>query len=136
MGHKHLVRRVLLVLAFAITGCTITTGPSDSCAPDSSVAGCVQGSSGYSCTGAATPEVSIGSSLNCSIGTPIDATTTLFCCISGSSTTTCAPDTTVSNCASSSQGYSCTGSDTPQQSDSSLNCGKGTPGNAGSTLYC
>ena len=33
-------------------------------------------------------------------------------------------------------GYSCTGDDAPQDSDSSLICSSGSAGNAGSTLYC
>jgi hypothetical protein len=136
MGSKHLIRRASLVLAFAITGCTITTGSSDSCAPDSTIPGCVQGSSGYSCTGAFTPEETF-SSLICSQGVAGNAGSMLYCCIAaGVTATTCAPDITVSNCASTSQGYSCTGSDTPPQSDPTLSCGTGSPGNAGSTLYC
>jgi hypothetical protein len=133
MRRNRLIRRASLALAFAVTGCTITTGSSDSCSPDSTVAGCVQGSSGYSCTGAATPEQS-SPSLNCSTGVA-NAGSTLYCCIVGTGTS-CAPDTTVANCAGGSQGYSCTGSDTPPESDSALSCGAGIPGNAGSTLYC
>jgi hypothetical protein len=53
-----------------------------------------------------------------------------------SSGSTCAMDDTVTGCSSPSTGYSCTGSDTPDQSDSSLVCSYGVQGNAGSTLFC
>ncbi len=48
--------------------------------------------------------------------------------------TTCAQDSTVS--CNDGTGYSCTGSDAPQDSNSSLVCDYGEPGNAGSTTYC
>jgi hypothetical protein len=136
MGLKHLVRRALLAVAFAVTGCTVTTSSSDSCSPDSTVVGCTQGSTGYSCTGLADP-AQASPSLNCSTGVPGNAGSMLFCCVAGSaSSTTCAPDITVTSCPTTSQGYSCTGSDTPPEGDPSLSCGPGAPGNAGSTLYC
>ena len=47
---------------------------------------------------------------------------------------TCAPDGTVA-CAGGT-GYSCTGVDSPEDSDSSIVCSSGEAGNAGSTLYC
>ncbi len=49
---------------------------------------------------------------------------------------TCAPDSTVVGCSSPSTGYSCTGSDTPADSDATLECSVGEAGNAGSTVYC
>jgi hypothetical protein len=48
---------------------------------------------------------------------------------------TCAPDSTVDGCTSGT-GYSCTGTDRPEDSDSSLFCSDGVAGNAGATLYC
>jgi hypothetical protein len=136
MVPKHFVRRASLAIALAITGCTITTSSSDSCSIDPTVTGCTQGSSGYSCTGSTTPVSSV-SPLVCSPGVEGSAGATLFCCVSGGAVgTTCAPDVTVSNCADTTQGYSCTGSDTPEQDYSSLSCGAGISGNAGSTLYC
>ncbi len=47
---------------------------------------------------------------------------------------TCATDDTVA--CNDGTGYSCTGSDEPEDSNSSLICSSGTDGNAGSTLYC
>jgi hypothetical protein len=46
----------------------------------------------------------------------------------------CATDDTVA--CTDGVGYSCLGSDAPDDSDSSLLCSDGTAGNAGSTLYC
>jgi hypothetical protein len=136
MDLKHLVRRASLALGFAVTACTITTTSSDSCSMDSTVTGCAQGSSGYSCTGSATPAQSTPS-LNCGAGVAGNAMSTLYCCVAaGTTATTCAPDITVSNCAGTSQGYSCSGSDTPAHGYPSLSCGPGAPGDAGSTLYC
>jgi hypothetical protein len=65
------------------------------------------------------------------------------CVVVGCSVTTnnpptspCSPDSTVTGCVAGSVGYSCTGSDTPNQVDGSLSCSQATAGNAGSSLYC
>lgn len=55
---------------------------------------------------------------------------------SGPPAYTCDPDPTVQGCPANADGFSCTGGDTPEQSDSSLYCSDGVPGNAGSRLYC
>ena len=46
----------------------------------------------------------------------------------------CATDPTVA--CNDGTGYSCTAGDTPEESDATLLCSDGEPGNAGSTLYC
>jgi hypothetical protein len=52
----------------------------------------------------------------------------------GGVTSSCAQDDTVA-CAGGT-GYSCTGSDSPDDSDSTLICSSPVDGNAGSELYC
>jgi hypothetical protein len=42
----------------------------------------------------------------------------------------------VQGCPANADGFSCTGGDTPEQSNSSLYCSDGVQGNAGSLLYC
>jgi hypothetical protein len=130
---------VALFLVVAATGCSVTvtppaTGPT--CSPDSTVTGCTGGASGFSCTGADTPDQS-NASLICSDGVASGGDI-VYCCVEFASTvtTTCAADSTVSGCTGASIGFSCTGTDTPEQADSSLNCSAGVAGNAGSTLFC
>ena len=137
MWLKPWIRRTSFALAFAITGCTVSS-TSDTCSSDSTVARCTQGSTGFSCTGAATPDQT-NSAWLCSKGTPDGSGSTLFCCVNfgpATSVTTCKPDLTVSNCPGTAQGYSCTGVESPDQSDGSLSCGPGTSGSGGSTSYC
>ena len=131
MGTTRRIFQAVFAIALGFTGCTVTT-TNDQCSPDSTVV-CSQGS-GYSCTGQQTP-VQNDATLNCSMGTMGNAGSTLFCCASASSGT-CGPDPTVATCPAGSSGYSCTGSDTPPQTDSTLSCGMGSAGNAGSTIYC
>ncbi|HEX3769526.1 MAG TPA: hypothetical protein VHV30_01620 [Polyangiaceae bacterium] len=119
-----------LVLA-STSGCNSDNGAP--CAQDSSVAGCVGPATGYSCGNGETPDEN-DSSLVCSDGTPGDSGFTLYCCVQFTSST-CQPDTTVQGCEGSSIGFSCTGTDTPDEADSSLNCSDGTP-SGNELLYC
>jgi hypothetical protein len=129
-----------LLLAVA-AACTVTTNnSSDTCAPDVTVTTCASGTSGYSCTGSDTPDQA-NTALTCSMGVQGNAGSTIYCCTTGvigddGGGTTCAPDTTVTTCASGTTGYSCTGSDTPDESDATLSCGPAAAGNAGSSIYC
>jgi hypothetical protein len=120
----------------ALAACTTTVTPpaAPGCAPDSSVAGCSGNSFGYSCGNGDSPERT-NSSLVCSDGVVASDGFTLFCCIQFTSTS-CAPDSSVSGCQGSSFGFSCTGSDTPDDADSSLTCSSPTQGGDGSLLYC
>jgi hypothetical protein len=122
-----------LCLAAALAACTINNSPSSphGCNSDSSIS-CANAANGYSCSGDSQPTDG-DSNLDCGPGTA-DESNTDFCCITlGQST--CAPDSSVQGCQGNSYGFSCTGSDTPDDADSSLNCSTGTPGN-GATLYC
>lgn len=109
-----------------------TTGSIGTCAADSTVSGCDAASAGYSCTGTDSPSDS-DPSLSCSAGT-LDGTDTLYCC-SSTGSGTCAEDPTVAGCTGGSIGYSCLGTDTPEESNPSLTCGAGVADN-GETLYC
>jgi hypothetical protein len=50
------------------------------CAPDYTVAGCVSGSIGFSCTGTDSPDMG-DPSLTCSVGVAGNAGSTLYCCV-------------------------------------------------------
>jgi hypothetical protein len=114
--------------------CCVDTSSVPGCAADSSVVGCTGASIGFSCTGSLEPQQS-DSSLVCSSGTP-SGSATLFCCATYTpSTGTCKQDTAVQGCMGSSIGFSCTGSDTPTQVNSSLACSQGTSVGGG-TQYC
>ncbi len=124
--------------AVLATGCSVNTNNpappapvvAGGCAQDPSVSGCAGNSTGFSCTGGQPPS---DPSLACSVGTPA-AGATLYCCVDFSSTT-CAPDQSVQGCTGFSFGFSCTGSDRPDEADSSLVCSRPSPGN-GALLYC
>jgi hypothetical protein len=117
-----------------VVGCTVnnsTSPPSSPCGQDSSVS-CSNGATGYSCDGDNNPEDG-DSTLDCGPGTA-DGSGTDYCCITLQQST-CAPDSSVQGCQAGSYGFSCTGSDTPDDADSNLNCSTGTPA-SGATLYC
>jgi hypothetical protein len=136
--HLLVVAPAALLPATLATGCTATatvTGSqaTSSCSANAALS-CTAGASGYSCTGVAEP-ADTNAALECSIGV-VDGANTDYCCFTFAGTTTCARDATVTGCQAGSYGFSCTGGDTPEQADTSLACSDGTPGNAGSTLYC
>lgn len=120
-------------------GCSVTTTPDSSgptCGPDSTVA--CPGATGYSCTGGDSPDQS-DPGLICSQGKNGNAGSTIYCCAAAfSGTNSCGEDSTVSGCEPPSIGFSCTGSDAPDdpEGDPTLNCSAGVPGNNNSTLYC
>lgn len=114
---------------------TYTASSSTTCNADSTV-DCSGGGFGFTCTGTDTPDQD-DSSLECSTGT-VNSSNTQYCCIqySSGSSSPCTQDSTVTGCASGSYGFSCTGSSTPSQQDSSLNCSTGTAGSNGDTVFC
>src|SRR6185437_13252567 len=87
---------------------------------------------GYSCAPGDNPENS-DSSLVCSDGTDVSGAT-LYCCVQFVSST-CEPDDTVVGCAGDSFGFSCTGTDTPDEADPTLVCSQPTDG-GDALLYC
>lgn len=114
-----------------------------SCSYDGTVTGgCESGAYGYSCTGSAAPDQA-DTTLICSEPNSSNQ----YCCFtqafaSGVTTTTCAQDQTVTGCTEDGAGqeafgFSCTGSDTPGDDFSNLNCSAGVPDTAsGNTDYC
>jgi hypothetical protein len=130
----------LAVFGLAGVGCTATAtagpaGPappaSSGCAPDSSVA-CTGGGGGFSCAEGDVPSDS-DPSLACSVGV-VTSGEALYCCVAFTSSS-CRPDETVQGCTGYSYGFSCTGNDSPDQTDSSLVCSQPSQGND-ALLYC
>lgn len=137
-SHRRFVALVPACFALAgIFACTATVTPPPpptGCQQDGAVQGCTGGAFGYSCDNGESPDQT-DPNLDCSVGIVDSSGLTDYCCIDFSSST-CAPDPTVGGCVGSSFGFSCTGSDTPDETDGSLTCSEGVPGNAGSTLFC
>lgn len=104
---------------------TCSLDPSVDC---SSIGG---GYDGYTCTGTDTPDQDF--SVSCAAAANNSDGSTSYCCAGG--TDTCAPDATVS-CNGQGDGYTCTGSDTPAQDFSGIQCGSSTRNPDGSTSYC
>ena len=105
------------------------------CSRDEKVAGCVGNSLGYSCSGIDSPDEN-NAFLNCSVGTAAGGAT-LYCCVEASVVSSgCTSDSSITSCAGSALGFSCTGSGRPERADSSLVCSQGTAGKGGATLYC
>lgn len=130
--NRHLLALVpACLLAFACSA-TVNAPSAPGCSTDSSVS-CPGGGSGYSCGNGDNPETSNGN-LECSDGVA-DNGLTDYCCIEFTSTT-CSPDENVGGCTGDSYGFSCTGSDSPDEADSSLTCGPGVAGPGNLTLFC
>lgn len=113
--------------------CIASSGVTSGCAEDSTVtAGCTEGT-GFACAGTQSPDQG-NSSLVCSTGTA-NGSNTDYCCIPYTqSSNSCMQDSTVM--CSQGYGFTCSGTDTPQQQNSSLSCSTGTPGNNMQTLFC
>ena len=113
--------------------CVASTGVSSTCSQDSTVS-CTQGATGFTCTSSDTPDQN-DTSLACSTGTKNGANTQYCCLPYAQSSGTCTQDNTVMCPTASSYGFSCAGTDTPAQANSSLTCSSGTASN-GKTLFC
>jgi hypothetical protein len=114
------------------------------CAASSSTFGCSAdatldcsadpSSTGMSCVGGATPDTT---TQICSFPSPQGGGVDGYCCvpITPSSSTTCAPDDTVTGCQYPSIGFSCLTGDNPTSLDASLTCS--TPTTVGTEdLFC
>jgi hypothetical protein len=109
---------------------------SNTCAPDASVTGCTGGSYGFSCTASDTPTQG-NPALDCSTPAAGENGSSLYCCIDfNESTGSCKPDASVVGCTGNSFGFSCTSSDTPDQTQTSLVCSTATAGPNNELLYC
>jgi hypothetical protein len=137
MGTSRLLTLGLLSLLLVGAACTSTAGGAAStCSPNSGGAFSSCTATGYSCTGTDAPDKSTPS-LACSVGSPGPMGSMLYCCLKGSfSTSTCAPSHAVSGCNGDSYGFSCAGSNTPDQIDSTLSCNARGSGSGGATLFC
>jgi hypothetical protein len=128
-----------LVVACTVNSTTNNSGTSGDAGSDSPASSCSQNSAvtcqqgtGWTCTSSDTPDES--NPLVCSTGT-VDGSSTDYCCVPDTGvTSTCSVDSTVTGCQEGT-GFSCTGSDTPDQSDTSLVCSTGTA-DTGKTDYC
>lgn len=105
-------------------GCSSTSGPTgNSCAADTTVTGCL-GSDGYSCAAGDAPPDSADPTLICSAPN-VDGADDTYCCYTSPTfpAGTCAYDSSLdAACTPDSLGYSCQGTDTPDQTDTSLTC--------------
>jgi hypothetical protein len=117
-------------------GCTVTTTASPTyanCNPDSSI-NCQAGGAGWSCAAGTNPENEVAN-LSCSV--PVAAgPNDLFCCISWTYGSTCAPDPNVVCPNPYSYGYSCLAGDVPSNYDPTLNCSAPTPVGSNDTYCC
>ena len=124
----------LLALLGAVgcsTSVTVTANNTDTCTASAAVS-CITGATGYSCTGAATPDTTL---LLCSEPTAT-ASGNDYCCLPvATGTLTCAQDQTVTCPQAGSYGFSCTSTDSPSAEYSDLTCSTGTAAN-GATQYC
>jgi hypothetical protein len=103
------------------------------------------GSYGFKCAAMDSPDQT-DASLTCSSGVPdSDGSSTDFCCTAGGGSTStivitagCSVDPTVTGCSGTSTGYSCTGTDPPDQADPTLECSIGVadPTTATDLDYC
>ena len=111
--------------------CCALKPESSSCSQDSTVT-CAGNSVGYSCTGADTPAQS--NSVICSAETE-QGGKKAFCC-RGFQSTSCKIDITISGC-SQQYPFRCTGTQTPSDVDSGLQCAKGAQfGGSDSVGFC
>jgi hypothetical protein len=115
--------------------CCVSLPASSTCAADADVVGCTGGSYGFSCTSTDTP-TQADPSLDCSDPTVDNNGHSDYCCISFSTTSSCAPDASVVGCTGDSYGFSCTSTDTPEESQPSLNCSDPATGPNNELLYC
>jgi hypothetical protein len=118
------------------TGSTSSSSGTSGCVADSSLA-CDAGSDGVDCSSSSDNPESDFPGYICSDPSPQGDGTIGYCCATGFSGSTCAQDDSVTGCAYPSVGFSCTGTDTPDQADSSLTCSDPTTDpNTGDQLYC
>lgn len=112
-----------------------SSGGTGGCVADSTLA-CDAGSDGVSCPPGGNPEADFPGYI-CSAPSPQPDGSDGYCCATGFSGSTCSQDPTVDGCAYPSVGFSCAGTDSPDQADPSLNCSTGVADpTTGDTLYC
>ncbi len=93
------------------------------CAPDPTIAGCVDSSVGFSCQGNVAP-TDADPTIACSAGQPGSNGMVQYCCNTTALPATCAPTGAASTCASSAVGYTCAGSASPLDGGAPFTCAK------------
>jgi|SRR5580658_1678707 hypothetical protein len=140
MSVENMLRGACLLVLVVGAGCSATASPGapapgSTCEPDDAVTSKCTGGNGYSCEGSDTPDEA-DPTLLCSVGEPLSCDEVGYCCVTAfASTVTCAPDSTVTGCVSPSIGFSCTGTDTPDEGDMTLICSCGVVSGS-ETLFC
>jgi hypothetical protein len=118
--------------------CTTSAGGGGgACTADPTLA-CDPGTDGWTCTSGTAVPAANGVDYICSVPQKDSAGNDTYCCATTTfAPGTCTADPTVAGCAFPSLGFSCAGTDTPDQTDSSLVCSTGTADPAtGDTLFC
>jgi hypothetical protein len=111
-------------------------GGSGGCAGDPSLQ-CDPGSVGVDCAAASDNPEALDPTYVCSDPSTQTDGTFGYCCASYPAGGPCGQDTSVQGCAYPSVGFSCTGSDTPEQTDPSITCSESVVDpTSGLTLYC
>ena len=106
------------------------------CTVDTTIAGCVGNSMGFSCSGETSPSQADGA-LAC--GPAINGANDelQYCCSSSEIVATCAVDPTITSCQSNlAVGISCAGTELPYANDPSIACAAAAGGGAGTSSYC
>jgi hypothetical protein len=116
------------------SGSTSSSGSGTGCSADGTLS-CDPGTVGVDCTGGADAETEFPGYICSAPATQSDGSDG-FCCAEGFSGSTCSQDLSVSGCVDPSVGFSCTGTDTPDQADASLNCSAAVVDSNGDSLYC
>lgn len=141
----HVSRSASLALLFALAGCNAQTqdnftnpppGPPSTCTSIAALAGCAAGSVSYSCTSDRPDDGD--TDLVCDQGVPgAGSGVVLYCCAPYAQwASECQPAADVPGCGAQSLGFSCTGSTSPDQVDTSLVCSSSLGGDGGATSYC
>jgi hypothetical protein len=123
------------ILAVAASACTVSgVAAVYVCKPNSSVE-CTPGTTGYECNDTVTTPNDEYTLARCSDPSNFGGSTTYYCCPTPSSvTSTCAQDLSIT-CSGSATGYTCSGTDAPDSTDSTMVCGGGLP-LGGKTSFC
>jgi len=141
----HVSRSASFAVLFALAACTAQTqdnftnpppGPPSTCTSVTALAGCGAGSVSYSCTSARPDDGD--TNLICDQGVPgAGSGEVLYCCAPYAQwASECEPATGVAGCGTQSLGFSCAGSTSPDQADTSLVCSSSVAGDGGATDYC
>jgi hypothetical protein len=112
-----------------------TSSGGGSCTSDPTLQ-CDPGTDGVQCLAGGNPDANFPGYV-CSDPTAQPDGTDAFCCATGFNGSTCGHDESVQGCPYPSVGFSCSGSDTPDQADANLICSTPTQDpNTNDQLFC